>query len=377
MTPGRLAAVVLAAGLGSRMGAVKPLLPLGRETALARAARLFRESGVHDVVVVTGHEAGAVEAEALAHGARPVRNENYRSGMFSSVLAGIAALPPQAEAFFILPVDVPLVRPAVLHALARALAAAPPDVWAARPVFRGRGGHPPLLSSRALPAITGHDGQGGLAGALARIAGGVLSVPVYDQGVLLDMDRRSGYRRVLARLERLEVPTRAECAALLDGMSARGLAHARAVAACAVAMAGAVNAVRPAGVRLDLDLVRRAALLHDIAKGEPGHELAGGRLLAAWGFARAAELVAAHRDPVPAEGEPVNEREVVALADKLARGARPVSIEERFDEKLRRFAGDQAATAAIVRRRDNALRVKARLEAESGRTLADILSRRA
>jgi CTP:molybdopterin cytidylyltransferase MocA len=379
MTPERLAAIVPAAGLGSRMRAVKPLLPLGPQTALARVVRLFREAGVSDVVVTVGHEAQAVAAEAMACGVLVVHNENYLAGMFSSVQAGISALPEEVEAFFVLPVDVPLVRPAVLRLLAQALGSAQAGVLAARPTFRGRPGHPPLISRLALPAILdhagNHGGQGGLAGALAMLPGGVLDVAVYDAGVLMDMDRRSDYRRILARLERLEVPTRAECAAFLAGMSGRGLAHARAVARCAVTMGEAVNAGRPAPRRLDLELVRHAALLHDIAKGSPGHEAEGGRLLAAWGFSRAAEVVAAHRDPVPTEGEPVNEREVVALADKLARGARPVSIEERFDEKLRRFAHDPEAVAAILRRRDNALRVKARIEAETGRLLQDILSR--
>jgi len=380
MTPVRLAAVVLAAGLGSRMRALKPLLPLGRETALARVVRLFREAGVVDVIVITGHEREAVAAEALAAGAAAADNENYRAGMFSSVVAGISALPEAAEAFFILPVDVPLVRPAVFAALARALGPARPGVMAARPVFRGRRGHPPLISRLALPAILDHaarGGQGGLAGALDKLPGGVLDVAVHDAGVLLDMDRPGDYRRVLARLERLEVPTRAECAALLAGMSGRGLAHARAVAKCAVALGEAVNAARPPSGRLDLELVRAAALLHDIAKGSPGHEAEGGRLLAAWNFSRTAEIVAAHRDPVPAEGEPVGERELVALADKLTRGRRNVSIEERFGEKLLQYAHDPEAVAAISRRLGNALRVKARVEAESGRAIEDILSRKA
>lgn len=370
MSGRRYAAVILAAGLSSRMKATKALLPLGRETALARAIRLAREAGCREVIAVLGHEADKTAPVALAAGASPVVNPDYRSGMFSSVLAGLGALPPEAGAFFVLPVDIPLVRPAVLDALAAAL----PGNMAVRPTFRGVPGHPPLLARGALAHVLDHDGAGGLAGALERLPGGVADVPVPDANVLMDMDRPWDYLRVLTRLDRMEIPTPAECEAFLDAMPEKGRAHARAVAARAVAMARAVNARRAPAGRLDMELVRAAALLHDAAKGQPGHEAAGGRLLARWGFARTAVIVAAHKDPVPAEGRPVEAREVVALADKLVRCHRPVSVAERFDEKLRLYAHDPEAVAAIARRRDNALRVKHRVEAEMGRSLEDLFS---
>jgi molybdenum cofactor cytidylyltransferase len=370
----RLAAIILAAGLSSRMGALKALLPLGPETTLARTVRLFKEAGCRDVIVVLGHESDKTAPEALAAGATPVKNPEYQQGMFTSVLAGVNALAPETGAFFVLPVDIPLVRPAVLDALRQALATAPQNIPAARPVFRGVPGHPPLFTRRAISVILNHDGQGGLAGALDKLPGGVLDVPVPDANILMDMDQPWDYLRILARLDRLEIPSKAECAAFLDDMPEKGRAHGRAVAARAVIMAQAINARRAPAERLDLELVRAAALLHDVAKGQPRHEAEGGRLLAAWGFDRTAAIVAAHKDPVPAEGEPVIEREVVAFADKLVRCHHPVSVEERFGEKLRLYADDPEAVAAITRRRDNALRVKARIEAEIGRSLEGLFS---
>ena len=99
------------------MQGFKPLYPLGGKAALAHVTTLFREAGAREVVVVSGHNGDAVDAAALAAGARPVRNACFAHGMFSSVQTGVAALRPGADAFFLLPVDIPLVRPATVRAL--------------------------------------------------------------------------------------------------------------------------------------------------------------------------------------------------------------------------------------------------------------------
>jgi choline kinase len=62
-------ALILAAGMGSRMGRLtesvpKPLLRIGRETVIGRLARQCEEAGVTRVVAVTGHLAERIEAQA-------------------------------------------------------------------------------------------------------------------------------------------------------------------------------------------------------------------------------------------------------------------------------------------------------------------------
>ena len=106
-------AVILAAGLSTRMGRPKPLLPLsGGETFVTRIVRSFLESGVDDVVVVLGHEADAVAAKLIESGvaARFVINEAYQTGQLSSVLRGLNAIDrPGVRAMLLTLVDVPLV----------------------------------------------------------------------------------------------------------------------------------------------------------------------------------------------------------------------------------------------------------------------------
>ncbi|WP_243439165.1 DVU_1551 family NTP transferase [Fundidesulfovibrio soli] len=367
--PGRVAALVLAAGFSTRMDGFKPLLPLGGVSVLRRCAGLFFHAGVERIMVVAGHRADDVLAEATRFGIEGVRNPYPDRGMFSSVQAGVAALPEDTEAFFLLPVDIPLVRVSTVKTLLSRWRSDGPGVLL--PSFNGKRGHPPLISMGHAQRILNWQKGGGLRALLNGLPG--VDVPVPDSNILTDMDTGEDYRAAQIRLRRSGIATPEETRALLDilDMNERGRAHGEAVAKVALCFAKALNA---AGRALDLESVRTAGLLHDVAKGKPDHEREGGVLLRGYGFSDTAAIVAAHRDVSLPEGELLGEREVVYLADKFVRGASLIPLEARFQEKLDLHAGDEAATAAITRRLNNARRVLAALEAEAGRSVDKILA---
>ncbi|MDP3428018.1 MAG: nucleotidyltransferase family protein [Humidesulfovibrio sp.] len=368
---GPLAAVILAAGKSTRLPRFKPLLSLGGQSLVARAASLFRQAGITDIVVVTGARAGDVGAEVSALGLRAVCNADFEDGMFSSVRAGLAALPQGLAGVLVLPVDIPLIRPSTLRLLAERFRLSAAE--ALLPGFCGEPGHPPLLAAQAIPKVLAWSGEGGLAGALATLECELL--PVADAQILFDVDHEASFAEAEARLPRLARASPREALALLEihKAGARGLAHGRSVAEVALALARALNAGGEGGAGLDLELLEAAALLHDIAKGQPQHEEAGARLLADLGLTRTAEIVAAHRDIDPATVAQPTERELVYLADKLVRGPQRVSIARRFQEKLDRFAGDAEAVAAIRRRLEHAQGMQALLERRLGQDLEELL----
>ena len=207
------------------MGTLKPLLPVGRVTALERVIDVFRTTGVQHIVVVVGHEAQAIIPLLDRLGVVVAHNPDYDSGMFSSVQVGVRALPVGLDAFFVLPVDHPLVRATVIQTLQRCWTeetvtpataetthAAEPSHDRGRdhvrsprlilhPTCCGRRGHPPLLADAYRAAILQAPPDATLRDVLAsqEASGWQVEVEVEDLTVLLDMDT-PGDHRVLHRL---------------------------------------------------------------------------------------------------------------------------------------------------------------------------------
>lgn len=189
--------IVPAAGLSSRMGAFKPLLPVDSEagegcvSALERTVSVLRGAGAGRVFVVTGKNAEKLRGPIADLGAEEIYNNSFMLGMSFSLLAGVrAAEAAGADGALLLPCD----TPAVMTESVRAVLAAADAEHFAVACFRGKKGHPlwiprrffsEILLSGNVKAVTrAHEDE------LVRVETG-------REGVVLDMDTPADYQRVL------------------------------------------------------------------------------------------------------------------------------------------------------------------------------------
>ena len=369
----RAIAIVLAAGYSSRMGKFKPLLPLGETTVLERVIALFRDAGIRDIRVVVGYRSEDLLPLLGKMRVSYTVNQNFRAGMFSSVVAGVKALEESANVFFILPVDIPLIRPWTVRLLFQAYQEGKGKII--HPCFQGKRGHPPLISACLADQITAWSGRDGLKGALAQLEADAIQIEVPDESILLDMNTLDDYHQLQAKWRRYDIPTSRECEVLLNTTFPveKGVYdHSHLVARLALLMGTALN---DAGCSLDLDLILAGALLHDIAKGTTHHAVAGGRILREMGYLRVADIAASHVDIVIHEEEEINESEVVYVSDKMVLGDQYVAdLRPRFEAKLREFSHAPDIQENINRRLENALRIQRCVERRLNRPLEDILS---
>ena len=367
-------ALILAAGFSTRMGAFKPLLPLGDGLVVERVIQLFQSVGVAEICVVTGHRREELGARLADAGVTLVENTHYADGMFSSIRAGMAKIPHHCQGVFLLPVDIPLVRPATLHLLMQAFTHRAAADTTIHPIFTGRRGHPPLIPVSLIPAIGKHTGGGGLRTLLEAPGASSLEVPVPDRFIHEDMDRMESYEALKGELASHPIPDAAECEVLLELASARAAPpslryHSRLVAAAASAIG---RELARAGEQLDPRLIQAGALLHDIAKGEKGHAQKGAAYLRHLGFERVAEVVGQHND-IEMEARVVDETAVVFIADKYVCGEAIVPMAERFTRALDRYGADPEARINIHRRWTTAGLIRDRIEARIGKSPGRII----
>jgi CTP:molybdopterin cytidylyltransferase MocA len=157
-----VAALVLAAGAGRRMGGPKALLDLGGETLLRRAVRAALEAGCAPVLAVVGDwDPGLANLEA-----RAVPNPEAAEGMASSIRAGVAELPGGTEAVLLAAVDQPAVDADLLGRLLD-LHRREPERPAAC-AYAGTLGIPAILPRRLFPELLALRGDRGAKALLLR-----------------------------------------------------------------------------------------------------------------------------------------------------------------------------------------------------------------
>lgn len=142
MRRAKIVPLILAAGEARALPFPKPLAPFERKTALQIA--LENCAGLEPPIVVLGCRAAEVR-KAVPRGVRIVVNRAWRSGQLSSLRAGLRR-GPQDAAFLLYPIDLPLLTRTVIRRLVRGFQDRQACQAIVAPTFRGRQGHPVILS---------------------------------------------------------------------------------------------------------------------------------------------------------------------------------------------------------------------------------------
>jgi molybdenum cofactor cytidylyltransferase len=197
----RIAAVVLAAGRSTRMGgpnkllaeiAHRPLVRIAAEEALASRAA--------PVIVVTGHQRAEVEKVLAGLPVRLVHNPDFADGLGTSLRAGIAAVPSDADGAIVCLGDMPQVDRRLID---RLIGAFDPDQGAliVMPTFEGKRGNPVLWSRRFFPDLMAIEGDVGARHLIAGYGEAAVEVPVEGKAALVDVDTPEALRGVKAEIE--------------------------------------------------------------------------------------------------------------------------------------------------------------------------------
>lgn len=182
--------VLLAGGCSCRAGAFKMAVEVGGKPLLRWGLEAMAAACERVIVVAGAQPENVRQLVSGVPGAELVKNEDWETGMLSSVQAGVRWV--RSARFFLLPGDMPLVRPEIFAALL----AREDDVVV--PACAGRRGHPVLLASALIPGILAEPPGSSLGAFLRRRECTI--VETGDPGVLADLDCREEFGEMDARL---------------------------------------------------------------------------------------------------------------------------------------------------------------------------------
>jgi CTP:molybdopterin cytidylyltransferase MocA len=189
----KVAGLIVAAGLSSRMKDFKPMMKIGNQTIIKRVILTLKEAGANPIVVITGFKADELEESLKDIDVICLRNDKYATTqMFDSVKIGLEYLKDRCDTVLFTPGDIPLFSLESVRQLLKS------GEKLAKPVCNGRGGHPLLIDSSFIDSILACNKDGGLKAALQELDLCVKKIEVRDKGVLLDADTKQDFENLVS-----------------------------------------------------------------------------------------------------------------------------------------------------------------------------------
>lgn len=185
----KIAAIILAAGEGKRIGTPKWKLMVGDKTFLELIVAKLNIAGIEDIVCVC-----RASSVPQLKGIKYTINEKPEYGMISSIFYGVKSF-PNFESYLIVPVDFSLFSTKTVLSLIELY----DGKSVVKPLFNGRGGHPILIPQKLASCVPNYEYTGGLKKLIIESSIDVKYVPVDDENVMLNINTEEVYKQALAR----------------------------------------------------------------------------------------------------------------------------------------------------------------------------------
>ena len=216
-----VAAIVLAAGESRRFGQTKQLLPVGDKTMLQHVVDIALDSPLEQVIVVLGCRAPEIRASIADRPVQVVVNQEWKSGLSSSVRTGLAALETEVDAALFVLADQPGVTTEAIAKLCKRYQETHAPIVV--PTNRGRRGNPVLFHRSLFAELMKVKGDQGGRRLIAEHEDELEEIEVETEAILTDIDTPNDYQTANQTPNKFGTPTSISCLIIdMDGVIYRG-----------------------------------------------------------------------------------------------------------------------------------------------------------
>jgi molybdenum cofactor cytidylyltransferase len=189
-----ITAIILAAGESKRMGQPKMLLPWGNGTVLTRVISVFQNSGLTDIIVITGGVRDEVERLVSKQSVKTVHNSEFASGgMLSSIQCGLSVLTRQTQGALIGLGDQPQVREGSVRMVCDSFEETTSNIVV--PSYQMKRGHPWLVARSLWDELLKMETPESPRDFLNKHRHEIHYVNVDDPNILADLDTPEEYKK--------------------------------------------------------------------------------------------------------------------------------------------------------------------------------------
>lgn len=195
----KVGAIILAAGMSTRMGQPKQWLLLHGKPLFRYSVETAVRNGLHPIYLIGGAQVEQLRANVLALPVTVLDNPNYTQGMSSSLKVGISAIHGLSPAAFIFLADVPFVPDTVIQqmlAVYQSSHVTSLHPCIIRPRYAGALGHPVLLSADLFPELVHLEGDEGARHIIKQHAKRVKFIDFEDPIWGFDVDTPEDWQRI-------------------------------------------------------------------------------------------------------------------------------------------------------------------------------------
>jgi molybdenum cofactor cytidylyltransferase len=185
-------AIILAAGGSVRMGTGKMLLPYRGMTIIEKVIENVLKAGIDRIIVVTGSGKEEITKVIRRLPVEQIYNDNWKTGMLSSVKCGFRSLPETCRAAIIFLGDQPMIDSKTIEEVTYAYRKTGKGII--MPVYNKKRGHPLLIDKKYSVELDKLNPDEGLRMLAHKFPVDVLEVETDDPAILKDIDTPEDYK---------------------------------------------------------------------------------------------------------------------------------------------------------------------------------------
>lgn len=192
-----ICAIILAAGMSTRMGQPKQLLLLNGQPLLSHVIQAAASVDFSEIIVVIGCEASKIQKEILNNDPRFrwVINEKYTTGQSSSFKSGISNVGEQYAGVMVFLGDLPFISYETIqriYKLGENMLHETQESFIIQPEFEGKAGHPVFFGHFDRKIMMQVHGDAGAKSIMSKFSN-YNRMTVKDKGILFDIDTPDMY----------------------------------------------------------------------------------------------------------------------------------------------------------------------------------------